>query len=134
MRFFRSMMDELYGKFSKYYLSASMLYLPHYYLRHFRNVSKAEVESISFLAAIYDYQMRVPTLLNNFVLLVDELYRMNARLFDLLDESFWKNFRQYFVTQTVYGFFHRFDPKMKAFYWILKTVYERDLESKLGEQ
>ena len=128
---FRSMMDELYDKFSKYYLSTSMLYLPHYYLRHFRNVSKAEVESISFLAAIYDYQMRVPTLLNNFILLVDELYRMNARLFDLLDESFWKNFRQSFVTQTVYGFFHRFDPKMKAFYWILKTVYEQDLESKM---
>ncbi|MEM4522617.1 MAG: DUF2400 family protein [Nitrososphaeria archaeon] len=127
----RKLLDELYVKFSKNYLSTSMLYVPHYYLKLFRKADRPEIEALSFLTAIYDYQMRVPTLLNNFVLFVDELYRRNSRLSDLLDRGFWENFRQSFVNKVVYSFFHRFDPKMKAFYWMLRIVYEEDLESKL---
>ncbi|MCM8803441.1 MAG: DUF2400 domain-containing protein [Candidatus Omnitrophica bacterium] len=131
METFRPFLDELYAKFSKNYLSTSMLYVPHYYLKLFREADRSEIETVSFLAAIYDYQMRVPTLLNNFVLLLDEMYKKNVRLIELLDRMSWENFRQSFYNQVLYGFFHRFDPKMKAFYWILKIVYECDLESKL---
>ncbi|MBC7091240.1 MAG: DUF2400 family protein [Nitrososphaeria archaeon] len=133
MNLFRLLLDELYVKFSKSYLSTSMLYAPHYYMKLFGKVDDSELETISFLAAIYDYQMRVPSLLNKFLFLAEELYKRKARFVDLLDRRFWESFRQSFLNQVIYGFFHRFDPRMLGFYWIMKIVYERDLESKLRD-
>ncbi len=124
--YLRQVLDSLYGFFARRYLDTSMLSIPYYYMEKARVYDKKDVEAIAFLSAIYDYQMRVGTLRNHFIKMINTLVDHGLRLNDLSMESVYRGVFDRLLKDI--GFFHRFDPCGEAVPWILRAVYNIDLE------
>ena len=125
----RYVLDELYGVFAFRYLSTSMLSIPHYWLKYCGDNIK-EIEVMAFLSAIYDFQMRVSTLRNNFLNLCNVLIEENLKLRDLMDRDVYLYILDKVLKRIRH--IHRFDPEGLAIPWIIRAMYNLDLEEKVS--
>ena len=123
---FRELLDELYKLFAERYLCTSMLSIPYYYKKRFPKSSKKDLEVMTFLSAVYDFQMKVSLIKSRFITLIDELARNGIKISDLKDQD---------IARTILGavlkknkYFHRFDPKGVLVSWLVRAAYEVDLE------
>ncbi len=115
----KELLDNLYETTKFKYLNSSMLYVVRYWL----NLGKpiADVERLAFVAAIYDFQMRVETLKRNFLSILKYLEKEGLLFSDLSDPRISSIVCERVVRKNV-GFFHRFDPKMSAFPLIVRAA------------
>ncbi len=122
----RGRLDYLYRFFAVGYLDTSMLSIPHIYMERIGR-DKLDVETMAFLAAIYDYQWRVPSIRLRFLELVNVMAEHGIRASELSDPD---------VAQGVIGealgrlrtIFHRFDRAGEAVPLPVKTYVEDDHE------
>jgi len=104
-----------------------MLYIPYYYTRKRPSFSKREIETIAFLSAIYDFQMRVGTLKTHFMELINIMNELGYRILDLSDHNIVGKIFSELLRRI--GCFHRFDPCGTAIPWIIRAISQLDLEA-----
>ncbi len=126
----RWILDDLYRELSNRYLNTSMLFIPYYYMRKNPKHDRVDVEALSLLSAIYDYQMMVHLIQSRFKALIDYLFENNIRLEELTDPGTTSRIL-YDLLRKRFSYFHRFDPTGLMIPWILRVAYETDLEEKM---
>ncbi len=119
----REILDEKYRVAAKYYLNSSLLSCVREFSRIFRD--DVETTKFAFLAAIYDYQMKVNHLINRFKHLIEFMDSHRLMLEDLTGKSL-EILRDSMLKR--FGSFHRFDGDMKAFGELIEALNKVDLE------
>ncbi|ADB58827.1 DUF2400 family protein [Archaeoglobus profundus] len=121
----REYLDKRYNISAKYYLNSSLLSC----VRRFNDISRDEKDTanFAFISAMYDYQMKVSHLISRFNFIVDFLERNNLELPDLADSSHFEKLRDLMLKN--YGYFHRFDPRMRDFRKLVDVLTKLDLEN-----
>jgi len=106
-----------------------MLSIPYYLRERIPSCSSVDVEAIAFVSAMYDFRMRVPLLRTRFTILIDTLAEDNLKLRELTDPEIDGQVVSRVLKKTSY--FHNLDPHGEAFPWLLRVVYDEDLEEKI---
>lgn len=96
-----------------------MLYVVRYWLDLGKPIE--DVETLAFVAAIYDFQMKVETLKRNFLAILNYLDKKGMLFSDMIDPTLTTAAYTEAVRANV-GFFHRFDRKMNAFPLIVRAA------------
>ncbi|OYT39623.1 MAG: hypothetical protein B6U89_03825 [Desulfurococcales archaeon ex4484_58] len=131
MKGLKDHLNQLLSFFGKKYLHTSMLSIPYFLREKIPGCGKIDIEAIAFLSAMYDYRMRVPLIRSRFIKLIDVLVKDNIRLQELTDPVIAGQIIHKVLMETSY--FHRFDPHGEALPWLLRIVYEEDLEEKIRD-
>ncbi len=85
-----------------------------------------DTEVLALIAALYDFQMKVVTIKNNFMAILEYLSSRDLRFIDLSNEELAKKVFEEGV-KTRNKFFHRFDPKMRVLPVLVKAVSNVDI-------
>ena len=112
----RGYLDFLHEKLKKKYLNSSMLYVVRKWYESGKPLT--DVESLAFVVAMYDFQMKVETLKSHFLQLLDFLEKNEYSFTDLASDEISAEARKTIIPQIRY--FHRFDPNMLALPLIVK--------------
>lgn len=127
IEFLKSDLDQLYEELSQKYLHTSMLSIVYEYKEKISNNAQ-ELITIAFLAAMYDFQMRVGLIKARFSYLIDILKEKKLSILDL-NNSIFEEVMQAFLRK--YNSFHRFDPKARMLRILLKAFSSIDWSQEL---
>ena len=119
----REVLDSAYRVAVKYYLGSSLLSSVHYFRRFFKD--PYDITIFAFIAATYDYQMKVPHLIKRFNFITNFLRVNDITLLELLNKDTYNRLVEALINEL--RSFHRFDPRMKYFKNLLRILVKVDL-------
>ncbi len=125
----RAKLDHLYEFLKDKYLSTSMLSIPYYFKERIPSCNRVDVEAIAFVSAMYDFRMRVPLIISRFRRLIELLLEKKVKLSELTDPAIWNSMVS--LINKDLGYFHNLDPQGEVFPWLLRIVYDNDLERRI---
>ncbi len=111
-------LDVLHNIVKHKYLSSSMLEVVRYWYESRGDIEDTEV--LALVAALYDFQMRVVTIKNNFMTILKYLDSKGLRFIDLSNEEVAREVFKLVKDRS--KFFHRFDPVMRVLPILTKSV------------
>ena len=108
-----------------------MLSIPYYLRERIPSCSSVDVETIAFVSAMYDFRMRVPLIRSRFIKLINVLVKDKIKPRELTDPTIADQVINKVLRETKY--FHNLDPRGEAFPWLLRIVYDEDLEGEIKD-